>query len=91
MYFILVLDSIGKPSAGILKGTSYSLGHYDQCVDLMVTSKGAETNNITEAMFQGMYCKIKLQFKEPIVKGGREYYKGKINATELGKLKEVRF
>lgn len=86
---IKILDSIGKPSAGILKGTSYSLGHYDQCVDLIVSNKGLETNNITGAMFRGMYCKVRIQFREPIVEAARDYYKGKINATDLGKLKEV--
>lgn len=85
-----VLDSMGKPAAGILKGNSYALGHYDQCVNLFVHSKGYETHNVSEAMFQGMYCKIRMQFKEPIVETARNYYKGKVNVTDLGKLKEVR-
>ncbi|XP_054717952.1 nose resistant to fluoxetine protein 6-like [Uloborus diversus] len=84
-----MLDSMGKPTAGILKGNSHSMGNYDQCVALSVTSRGKETSDPSEAMFRGMYCKIKVRFSDIVIETAKEYNKGKINATDLGKLKEV--
>ncbi|GFY42499.1 nose resistant to fluoxetine protein 6, partial [Trichonephila inaurata madagascariensis] len=84
------LDSMGKPSSGILKGTSYSMGNYDECLDLSVTSKGVETTEAKDAMFRGQYCRVRIRFPEAVIETARNYHRGLINASALGKLKDVR-
>ncbi|GBM00705.1 Nose resistant to fluoxetine protein 6 [Araneus ventricosus] len=86
---IKMLDSMGKPASGILKGTAYSMGSYDECLDLSITSKGAETSEATEAMFQGKYCRVKIRFPEVVIETARNYHRGLINASDLGKLKDI--
>lgn len=41
---LIVIDSFGKPTSGILQGSMYWLGEYSECL------------NITEKSFQGKYC-----------------------------------
>ncbi|GFU82280.1 nose resistant to fluoxetine protein 6 [Trichonephila clavipes] len=80
---------MGKPSSGILKGTSYSMGNYDECLDLSVTSKGVETTEAKDAMFRGQYCRVRIRFPEVVIETARNYHRGLINASALGKLKDV--
>ncbi|GIY08102.1 nose resistant to fluoxetine protein 6 [Caerostris extrusa] len=84
-----VLDSMGKPSAGILKGTSYSMGDYDECLDLTVTSKGMETDVPEDEMFRGKYCRVKIRFPEVVIETAVNYHQGLVNASDLGKLKDI--
>ncbi|GIX79517.1 nose resistant to fluoxetine protein 6 [Caerostris darwini] len=86
---IKMLDSMGKPSAGILKGTSYSMGDYDECLDLSVTSKGMETDVAEDEMFRGKYCRVKIRFPEVVIETAVNYHRGLINASDLGKLKDI--
>ncbi|XP_035226406.1 uncharacterized protein LOC118198756, partial [Stegodyphus dumicola] len=83
-----LLDSMGKPTAGILTGTSYSMGSYDECINLAVTKKGEETTDPKEEMFRGMYCKIRVRFSDPVIETAKSYQKGMVNASDLGKLKD---
>ncbi|KFM69980.1 hypothetical protein X975_11811, partial [Stegodyphus mimosarum] len=84
-----LLDSMGKPTTGILTGTSYSMGSYDECINLAVTKKGEETTDPTEEMFRGMYCKIRVRFPDAVIETAKNYHKGMVNASDLGKLKDI--
>ncbi|KAG8197946.1 hypothetical protein JTE90_020322 [Oedothorax gibbosus] len=84
-----MIDSMGKPSSGILKGTAYSMGDYDQCLDLSVSSKGAETTDIKEEMFRGKYCRVRVQFPQVVIDRAEEYHRGLVNETDLGRLKDT--
>ena len=43
-----MIDSFGKPKSGILEGSVFWLGDYDECVSI----------NIKSLDFQGRYCRV---------------------------------
>ena len=45
-----VNDAIGKAPSGTMKGKSFWIGSYDQCLDITAEKNGAE-------MFRGQYCR----------------------------------
>nr|XP_042905030.1 nose resistant to fluoxetine protein 6-like [Parasteatoda tepidariorum] len=86
---IKMIDSLGKTTPGILMGTSYTMGNYDECLDLSISSKGEETSDPSQEMFRGKYCRIKIQLRKTVVETAEEYQHGLKNASDLRKLKEV--
>ncbi|GIX87793.1 nose resistant to fluoxetine protein 6 [Caerostris darwini] len=83
---IRMMDAIGKPSGGILEGTSTALGDYDECLDI-------KYDRIT-----GEYCLLEIKPPGTVVEAMKDYQvnKGRTNhsmATTksfLGFLQKVR-
>lgn len=62
----LVLDSIAKPSSGILEGNLINFGDFDECLSIQYiinTNKTQENENLSaEYKIQGKYCIASLNF-----------------------------
>ena len=48
--FLPVNDAIGKAPSGTMKGKSFWIGSYDQCLGITANKNGTE-------MFRGQYCR----------------------------------
>ncbi|KRZ19345.1 Nose resistant to fluoxetine protein 6, partial [Trichinella zimbabwensis] len=58
-WVIKVVDSIGKPPAGIFQGNLLFLGSYEECLDISVSrSQNQNSGEAKEETFQGKHCSI---------------------------------
>lgn len=55
LFALQMLDSFGKPSAGLLTGNLNWMGDFDECVN-------ANTGSDASVVFSGQYCKLLLPF-----------------------------
>ncbi|KRX99763.1 Nose resistant to fluoxetine protein 6, partial [Trichinella pseudospiralis] len=61
-WVIKVVDSIGKPPAGIFQGNLLFLGSYEECLDISVSrSQNQNFREVKEEKFQGKHCSIMIQ------------------------------
>ncbi|KRX82658.1 Nose resistant to fluoxetine protein 6, partial [Trichinella sp. T6] len=59
LWVIKVVDSIGKPPAGIFQGNLLFLGSYEECLDISVPrSQNQNAGEVKEGTFQGKHCSI---------------------------------
>ncbi|KRX25514.1 Nose resistant to fluoxetine protein 6, partial [Trichinella nelsoni] len=59
LWVIKVVDSIGKPPAGIFQGNLLFLGSYEECLDISVLrSQNQNAGEAKEGTFQGKHCSI---------------------------------
>ncbi|KRZ96225.1 Nose resistant to fluoxetine protein 6 [Trichinella sp. T8] len=59
LWVIKVVDSIGKPPAGIFQGNLLFLGSYEECLDISVSrSQNQNAGEVKEGTFQGKHCSI---------------------------------
>ncbi|XP_067124335.1 nose resistant to fluoxetine protein 6-like isoform X2 [Centruroides vittatus] len=57
-----MLDSAGKPQAGMLKGTPWMRGDYDQCLNIVIESNRRSKKN--SKVIRGKFCSVMLHIKE---------------------------
>lgn len=89
----LVVDALGKPSAGILEGTATAMGDYDECLDITVPKKRrpAPTPPYAEkdVAFRGQYCVVQIHLPEGIRQAAMAYQSGNRSNSDLANTKTV--
>lgn len=61
-----MLDSVGKPSSGLLQGRLQLIGDYDQCVSVRVIQQEPIHYGESTPVFKGRYCRVRLPMSEYI-------------------------
>jgi Nose resistant-to-fluoxetine protein, N-terminal domain len=54
IFACLVLDATGKPSSGLLRGATWWMGDYDECLSI----KGGVNGSQQSAPFKTAYCSL---------------------------------
>ncbi|KAG8172815.1 hypothetical protein JTE90_008308, partial [Oedothorax gibbosus] len=83
---IQVIDATGKIPAGILEGTSVSMGDYDECLDIEVTKKDEAPKTPEDVVFKGQYCMLELHRPETINRAIEDFQNGNVD-TPIAKTK----
>lgn len=60
LWALQILDSYGKPEAGILQGSKLWLGNFDQCLDFYTTALNAHLDHDNPTSFTTKYCRVTL-------------------------------
>ncbi|XP_076353848.1 nose resistant to fluoxetine protein 6-like isoform X2 [Tachypleus tridentatus] len=53
---VLVLDAVGKPTSGFLRGNFYWLGSYKECIEVSAPQDVVNGTGVTFEGFSGQYC-----------------------------------
>jgi hypothetical protein len=56
--FFIVFDSSAKFPVGLLAGNQYQMGHYDECVEILVDSEERSGGQL-----KGQYCLAEIRFE----------------------------
>ncbi|GFS76506.1 hypothetical protein NPIL_320681, partial [Nephila pilipes] len=74
------IDATGKLPPGILEGTSFAIGDYDECLDIAVGKKDEIPLTPEQTIFTGQYCLIELNRPDTINRAIAEYENGNLDA-----------